>query len=358
MSPSEALLNEIRASRPVAPTELRDRVRAIAAERPASEPFLARVSLRRLVLVAPATVLVALLAAGAIAVLPREGTGDERAASGGAATTTATQALDSATPETLRKASPSAPSASAPSATLSVPLRGSPGSAIAPTPGRLQRFDAEMRLRVEGLDDLSTATKRAMRVAQSLGGYVASVQYDAPAQGIGGAQLVLRVPTARVQTAIVQLSALGTILGQRIGIEDLQQSANDLTDQIVDTQRRIAQLRRQLKNTSLLDEERAVLQARLTEARRQLTDLQTTLRGTRAEASLATIQLSLTTERLEAAPADKGRLDDLKTILAWEGAALLYALVVAGPFVLLGLIVWLALRFRRRREETRLLAQT
>jgi cytochrome c oxidase subunit IV len=44
-------------------------------------------------------------------------------------------------------------------------------------------------------------------------------------------------------------------------------------------------------------------------------------------------------------------------VLAWEAIALLYALVVAGPFLLLGLLTWLALRLRRRREEARLLAK-
>ena len=69
---SESLLNEIRAAKPVAPSELRDRVRAIAAEEPVREPFLARLRWRQLVLVAPATLLVALVAAGAIG-LTRDG---------------------------------------------------------------------------------------------------------------------------------------------------------------------------------------------------------------------------------------------------------------------------------------------
>ena len=37
--------------------------------------------------------------------------------------------------------------------------------------------------------------------------------------------------------------------------------------------------------------------------------------------------------------------------------ALLYVVVVAGPFVLLGILIWLALRLRRRQVETRLLEQ-
>ena len=51
------------------------------------------------------------------------------------------------------------------------------------------------------------------------------------------------------------------------------------------------------------------------------------------------------------------RIDDIKDVLAWEGIALLYVVVVAGPFVLLGILIWLALRVRRRQVETRLLEQ-
>ena len=68
--------------------------------------------------------------------------------------------------------------------------------------------------------------------------------------------------------------------------------------------------------------------------------------------------LSLTTEEIEPAAVGSGsRLDDIKDVLAWEGIALLYVLVVAGPFLILGLLVWLALRLRRRQVETRLLEQ-
>lgn len=337
---SEQLLDQIRATKLVAPEALRERVRSLSAAESARVPLLARLLQRRFLVALPLTVVLGLLAAGVVAELARDRAVDTSAV--GAATTVAAEL----------KAQESAPAQA-----LTQPSSGDAGSAIAPSPGRLQRVDAEMRLRVEGLEELSTATKRAMRIAQSLGGYVASVQYDAPAQGIGGANLVLRVPTPRIQTAIAQLSALGTILGQRIGIEDLQGSANDLADQIEDAQRLVAQLRRQLASTSLADEERAVLQARLAEARRQLTDLQTALRGTRAEGNLATVQVSLTTEALAPATKDEGRLDRLGEILAWEGTALLYILAIAGPFVLLGLLAWLVFRTRRKRQETRLLEQ-
>jgi hypothetical protein len=67
--------------------------------------------------------------------------------------------------------------------------------------------------------------------------------------------------------------------------------------------------------------------------------------------------VSLTTEESAATPAGGGRLDGIKDVLVWEAVAALYLLVVAGPILLLGLLVWLAIRWTRRRETARLLEQ-
>jgi uncharacterized protein DUF4349 len=350
---SETLLHEIRATRPAAPAALRERVRSLAAAEPAREPFLDRLRFtwgwRRLVLVAPAAVAVALVAAGVIG-LSRGDVDSARqreAASGAADATATTRALKGAMPEA---------SAVAPSTAVTL---APPSGAVAPVPGQLQRFQAELSLRVEDVDALSGATKRAQQIATAHGGSVASLQYDAPSAGVGTAQIVLRIPTARVQSALAQLSALGTIIGQRYGIEDLQQQADSLQTQVEQTQRRIAQILAQLGSPTLSDENRAVLQTRLSSARQQLKGLREALGTTRADARTATVYLTLTTEEIEPGAAGGGsRLDDVKDVLAWEGIAALYALVVAGPFLLLGLILWLARRYVRRREETRLLEQT
>jgi hypothetical protein len=351
MSRSEQLLNEIRAARPVAPPELRERIRLVAAQEPAEAPVLerlqGRLDLRRFLLVAtPATLVVAVVTAGVIG-LSRPDSGSDAGSAGGAPSAVTAEA---ATPDDATQSFDSArESAPAP--------QSEAGGAIAPSPGRLQRFDAQLDLRVEDLDELSAATQSAMRIARSLGGHVQSVSYDAPSAGIGSAQMTLRVPIARVQSALVQLSSLGTIVGQRFGIEDLQGTADDLATQIAETQRQIAQLSRQLANPDLLEEERVVLQAQRAEARRRLTDLRAALGGTREEARLATVQLSLTTEQLDTAPAEDGAIDRILDILVIEGLIALYVLVIAGPLVLLAVLVWLVLRLRRRRGEARLLAQ-
>ena len=346
---SESLLNEIRAAKPVAPSTLRDRVRALSAEEPAREPFLARLRWRQLVLVAPATLVLALSAATVIGLTRDDaviGGGDDRVASSGAgeAATTA-PAFDSAQPtqpEALKGV------AAPPDATR---------SAIPPATGQLQRYEAELRLRVDDVEALSGATKSAQQIALSHGGSIASLQYDAPSAGIGSAQITLRVPISRVQSAMTQLSALGTIVGQRYGIEDLQVQADSLQSQIEATQRQIAGILGQLESASLSDANRAVLKSRLANARAKLKGLREGLAGTRAQAKTATIYLSLTTEKIEPGAVGGGPLDNIKDVLAWEAIGLLYALVIAGPFVIVGLLIWLALRLRRKQVTTRLLEQ-
>jgi len=356
MSPSEALQRDIRAARPIATRELRERVRALAALEPARQPFLARFAWRRLVLVAPATVVVALVAAGVIGLtrddVSRNG---DRSASAGASTVENGLQRQPRTRDQDAAESSAAPSQGAPFAT---PVQ--PNAAIAPDPGRVQRYAAELQVRVENLEALSRATQRAQRIAASLGGNVSSLSYNAPRGGIGSANIVLRIPIGRVQTAMTQLSQLGTILGQRFGVEDLQPAVDDLSTQVEQAQRRIARITRQLRNTSLLAEERAVLRSRLATERARLGELRAGLSATRAEGRFATVSLTLTTEEVDAVvPAGReSKLDGIKDVLVWEGVVALYALVVAGPILLLGVLLWLALRLRRRQQETRLLEQS
>ena len=350
---SDSMLKELRATKPAAPDELRDRVRAIAATEPQREPFLARLQShfewRRLVLVAPVTLVVAVAAAGVIG-LTRS---DTPAVSGEAAPA----ARDTATTLDRLRGAPTEDSFGTTKSAAPPATSGAAG-AVGPTPGRLQRYQAELQIKVDDVEALSSATKRAQQIAASLGGHVTALSYDAPAEGVGAAQITLRIPTVRIESAVAQLSELGTILRQRYGIEDLQPQADTLQAQIETQQRLIARLVKQLANPDLGDEERAVVQSRLAAARRTLTDLQEALRTTRAEGRLGTVYLTLTTEHIAAtAPPGDGPIDRVLDILRWEAMAALFVLVVAGPFILLGLLIWFALRFRGRRLEARLLAK-
>lgn len=349
---SAELISELRAARPVAGDALRERVRELAAREPERRrsPF-AGFSLRRLGAVAlPATAAVALAAAGAIG-LSRSGDGGRVAVDAG---------------ETVvREAAPTTPGWSSAAQDKALGKLRATGTAAAPAvgpgpvPGRPQRFSAQLTLKVRDSDALSAATQRALQITRSLGGYAVSVSYGS-AEDAGTAALVVRIPTEKVQDAIMRLSSLGTIVGEQVQIDDLGDQLQSLEQRERSLREQIARLTARLEHEQLSDEQRAVLEARRSAAQRQLAAVRQEQAGVRREASLATLSLSLRTEEGAAVPAPQSRLDrtldEALNVLAWEGIALLFVAVVVAPFALLGAAAVVGARIRRRREEERLLA--
>ena len=333
MSSFELLLNELRAAKPVASPLLRERVRAITAREPQRQPsLLERLDVRRLLLVAAPTAAVIAIAIGVGVGLSRDTTSVvEGSAVGGA---TADQALRS----------------SAPSGAIELQKAAAPP----PSKGRLQDYDATLRLQVDGIKGLSDATVKAMRVARSLGGYVGSVSYDAAAGRRSAATIVLRVPTTKVETAILRLSGLGTILAQQVRIRDVQNEVNGLRDATATLRKEIVGLEQALAEPGLSPDRKAELELRLQDRRQALAQ---NVRATEAkvrDARLARISVALTTEAPKA-KRDSTRLDGVIDVLRWEGLGALYALVILVPLALLVAAVLVPLRLRRRREEARLL---
>ena len=239
--------------------------------------------------------------------------------------------------------------------------RSVPSAALPPSRTRAQNFRAELRVRVRDLTELSRATARAMRVARSLGGYVVLAQYDAPGGKEGDSVLVVRVPVQKVQTAILRFAELGTIVGQQIRIEDLQRTINRQTESIQALRRTVATFERELERTDLTAEERARLRQRLLRANEALRTRLDSRSATTQQAATARISLTLTT-RTNVEPVVPKRpgyfertvgdaASALSKVLAWA----LAVLIVAGPFLVL-LAVGVALeRSRRRRADERLL---
>lgn len=197
---------------------------------------------------------------------------------------------------------------------------------------RLQRQDVAMSMRV---DDLSGATQRAVRTTRRLGGFIAGADYSTGSKE-GNSQLALRIPVANLQKAIASFTSLGTILSQHISVADLQ-GGLDRLDARIATARRAGHTRA-LKR---LERRRDAL-----------------IR----EGTYARLSLQLTTAKPAAqhvAPSRFDRFwDTTSDILGKELIAVLYVLVLAGPFVLIAALLVLAERMRRRRADHRLLEET
>jgi hypothetical protein len=210
---------------------------------------------------------------------------------------------------------------------------------------RLQQYAVSMDLRVR---DLSRATQTAIRQTRRLGGYVGSADFSTDVT-TGDSRLDLRVPVQHVQQAIASFTDLGTILSQHIAVNDLQ-APLDRTDA------RIAALQKQIATYEATND------PRLAGARQTLQRLTKSRAGLVREGTYAKISLQLTTRKAAAQHVAPGRFSrfwgDAGDILGKEAIAVLYALVVAGPFAILAALALLGGRTRRRRADHRLLEET
>jgi uncharacterized protein DUF4349 len=324
MSPD--LVIALRAETPAAPHRLRERVAAVTATTPPSRRFTTRRILSFAVPVAAGLSLAAALAVGLnTAIEPnRSGVADEAFRAAPAQDVTTSPAGETADRAKV------------------LPER-SPLTAPVPAQRRAQDYRASLTLLVDGTDELSATTQRALRTTRRLGGYVLSVNYSTPEPGDGTAAVRLRIPVSRVQAAIVELSAMGRILAQDTQVSDLQQGLDELTRRIRDLERRAARAQ---------GVKRAQLLAQIEALRNQRVQIN-------RQAAYATVNLDLTTHEPKAPAVTPGRidraLDDAVGILLAELAIAAYALIVASPFILLGLAAFFGNRAYRRHADQRLL---
>jgi hypothetical protein len=338
---TEEISRELRGTAPRAPDALRENVREIAAREAAAPPR--RLAFRRLAVAALACLVV--LTAAAALTRSRDDDGSPSSVGAEAPKDQPEAAQDSA--NELQRSPTNTTALEAFEARRSA-------RATLPPARRLQNYHASIRLRVDDADDLSAKAQQAMRDARRMGGFVASVDFATESEG-GNATLVLRVPVSRIQEAVARFSELGTILAQQVAIDDLQPQADRLATTISRLRKRIGELEAKQRRIGLTPTE----QFQLDTARRQLRTSTQRRAAIVRQATYATVSLELTTEKSaqkEEPGAFRNFWDDASMILTTELIWLLYALVVAGPFLLLALLALLTERARRRRSNDALLA--
>ncbi len=234
-------------------------------------------------------------------------------------------------------------------------------SAVTIPSNRLVHADASMQVVVKDHAALTSATNNATQIVTRLGGYAQSVQYQASRKGYGNAYLDLRVPVGKAETAIGRLGALGQLSSQQVSTQDLQQQFRQQTDTIGSLKRAIAIYQQALNSGSVSGSQRVEVQIRLSSAEHALNSQRKARSHTVASAATADIQLTLTTNQhaFVTVHHKQGRLGRLLgnagNFLGLEGIIVLYALIVASPFVILGGLGWGLARERRRRGEKALL---
>jgi hypothetical protein len=339
------LVDRLREHRPVAPAELRQSVRLIAAEATRPRRRLWRGYVARRALAAAFAVAATALLAGVF--LSRDESGPTRF-SGGAPSAASRESLHNVSPGDAA-VDQSATAAPPPLASAGATAGGSSAlkSAIVPPPGtNAQRYSATLSLRLKDSAAVSEATNRALKIVAAMGGHPNTVNVDAERKD-GEAYLVLKVPRARVQEAVQKLGALGTIIGADVSIKDLQ-AGIDTTGRTIDRlQEKLAELRAEVQT------EDVVAQVETLETR--IENLQRQRAATIRAAHFATVKLHMKTPPPATPPAEESGtapLHGLGVAFRWIGIGAVYALALGTPLVLLVALGWfLARGLRRRREE-------
>ncbi|WP_028062853.1 DUF4349 domain-containing protein [Solirubrobacter soli] len=207
---------------------------------------------------------------------------------------------------------------------------------------------------VQGLSD------RAIRVADTLGGYVASSSVDSSGSH-ATATLELKVPSAKLDTALAQLSKLGHVSSR-------SQQTQDLTDQraVFEAAVRDARADRQgLRNRlakATTDKQRDRLRAQLNRAGRRVTSAERQVAQLDSTVSYATIDLTIRGKKESggtAVPGDRwtpgDALKDAGRVLEVIAGVLVIGLAILLPVGILAALAAYANRGLTRRRRNRAL---
>jgi hypothetical protein len=200
--------------------------------------------------------------------------------------------------------------------------------------------------------EIDSVAADAGRVAADLGGFVASSSVSST----DGGRLELRVPSARLDSAIQRLSRLGDV-------RELSRESLDITSQTVSARERLQDalaerrsLLRQLAAATTLNETESI-RARLRIVSRQIGSARASLKRVRNRARFASVAVTLTTTRGETDPGGawtpRDALDDALRVLEVMAGVALVAAAVLLPLLLAAALAGLARRglHRRRRER-------
>jgi hypothetical protein len=346
------LVRDVRAAAPrldaAARERLDARVEAGAAVAPEAKPARRLPRLRGRVLVPAFGVLAAALLT--VVLVGRAGESD-----GGGAASRGGQSPAEVQSRTTSGTASSGAGAASPAPSLAAPA---PPPAPSPAPGRRVERGVELSLgaRAGRFDEV---TDGVVRTTQRAGGFVAESSTRRSGSR-GTATFVLRIPAARLDAAVGDLSRLAHV-------RSIQQSATDLTGATDGTAGRLRDARAQRRAivTALATASGARagrLRARLSRVTARERALEGSLRALRARTTYATVDLTVTSSGRQAvAPANDGRWTpadawrDARRALELAAGVAIVALALVLPLALLGGAAALTGRaVRRRRREAAL----
>jgi hypothetical protein len=354
-----AVLDELRARR----AEPRPELRITVAERLAGTPARVRRvgALRPRRLVAAAGIAAVAVSVLGIAGVLSSGGGSPQ----GVADSGASPSVHLALPDAARSTSKnfSAAQTGAAQAVLGATPAAARPVVISPAAGRLQDYQAWMRLRVTSTNRLSQVAQRAISLTRGFGGYVTRSDVNVAGTRSGTADLDVHIPIARVQDAIARFSSLGVIVGQHVAVADLQSSYDAAQRRAESLRHSLALIEVRLADPKVTAEQRVELLGQRERARHALAGATQTTTELASRGAYARLDLAFSTGA-KAAPVVRHEdsrfgqaLHRVGGILETAAIGALYAVLLGGPVLALVALVLLGRRARRRRSERALLAR-
>jgi hypothetical protein len=240
---------------------------------------------------------------------------------------------------------------------------GSAGAA--PPSGEARRFGSDGRAVLSSAtltlsttpDKVNTVSDRAIRVVDGLGGYVQTSRVDVNGNQ-ANAVLVVKIPSAKLDAGLGQLSKLAHVKGRSQQDEDVTDQREMLEARVRDARADRDGLRVRLSKATT-DAERSKLRAQLDRASRRVTQRTRALNELGRAVSFATVELAIDGDRRGGAIAPPGRwtpgdaIGDAVRVLEVIAGVLVIALAVLLP---IGLIAGLGafagrILVRHRRER-------
>ena len=231
---------------------------------------------------------------------------------------------------------------------------GSPGSDGRRTRAQERSAALTLAARPRRIEEVAAGI---LRVTDAAGGFVASSSVSG-GSGSGGS-FELRIPVARLDKAVADLSRLAKV-------RERTQSSRDITAETVSARERLREARREregllraLANATTLNETEAV-KARLRSVNRRIASSRASLRRVVNRARYANVSVELVADRGGAAGVvDDGRwtpgdaLRDAARVLEVAAGVAVIVLALLLPFALIGALGLLSARLtaRRRRER-------
>ncbi|HEY6762425.1 MAG TPA: DUF4349 domain-containing protein [Baekduia sp.] len=278
----------------------------------------------------------------------------------GAAPSTATKAAPGpATPQqaaAVQKTSTSTSSASSSSSSSSSGVSSIPLPSISQA-RKVQRA-AQLTL-TPAPEDVQDTADGVVRATQAAGGYVQRSDISTR-DGGGEASFTLRIPSARLDDTLTQLSKLAHVGGLSQSADDITAATNAAADRLAEARAERRGLLRALGRATT-DRQIASLKARLSDNRSEIAQRTGALDAQRKRAELATVAVTIEGTK-SAAKHDGGgawtprdALHDAGRVLEVAGGVALIALAVLVPLGVLALLGLLGARtLRRHRREAAL----